>query len=244
MRFVSRAWRYRLLNDPEEIRYLLAHVKRGDIVVDIGAHKGAYAYWMRRCVDKGGCVYAFEPQPELASHLKTMFSYYQRGAKVVVENLALSCRPGRFELFVPGEGVSPSATFHPKEGDSCHAYPVAVDTLDHYFLQCRRGVRLNFIKCDVEGHELEVFRGGEELLRSQTPTLMFECEQRHRGKGSIEEVFDYLQCLGYEGFYIDNNRLESIRGFKPLIHQRCGITPYINNFIFCSRSGNHKNVEL
>lgn len=66
LRLIYRAWRYRLRIDPGEIRYLLATLRPGRMALDIGAHKGAYSYWMSKAVGPWGEVIAFEPQPELA----------------------------------------------------------------------------------------------------------------------------------------------------------------------------------
>ena len=66
LRLSFRAWRYRLRNDPGAIPYLLATLGPGRMALDIGAHKGAYSYWMIKAVGPWGEVIAFEPQPELA----------------------------------------------------------------------------------------------------------------------------------------------------------------------------------
>jgi hypothetical protein len=47
-RFYWRAWSYKFVKDPGEIKYLLHYLSSGDIAVDIGANKGAYTYWMAK----------------------------------------------------------------------------------------------------------------------------------------------------------------------------------------------------
>ena len=47
-RFLWRAWRYRWLLDPAEIRAIRARLQPGDFAIDIGVHKGAYSYWMAK----------------------------------------------------------------------------------------------------------------------------------------------------------------------------------------------------
>ena len=64
-KFVFRAWRYRLRAERPEIRFLLNQLQLGHTAIDIGAHKGAYTYWMSQRVGSSGQVIAFEPQPEL-----------------------------------------------------------------------------------------------------------------------------------------------------------------------------------
>ncbi len=213
--------------DPAEIRFLLANLSSGQCAVDIGAHKGAYTYWMHKRVGAQGQVFAFEPQPALAQYLK------QLGLpQVVVEQLALSSVAGEGLLTVPGGGPSPGATLEADlhRGET-HAATVSLTTLDDYFGP-RPDVRIDLIKCDVEGHELEVFRGGEKLLKSQAPMLLFEAEQRHRRSDSVRDVFDYLEGLGYRGTYFLGGKRHPVERFDVALHQNRGSGIYVNNFIF------------
>jgi predicted methyltransferase len=70
LRLLYRAYRYRWKNDPTEIAFVRAHVQPGSIALDVGAHKGGYTYWLAKGVGPSGHVYAFEPQPRLATGLR------------------------------------------------------------------------------------------------------------------------------------------------------------------------------
>jgi FkbM family methyltransferase len=218
----------------QEIRLLLRHLARGDVAVDVGAHKGAYTYWMRRAVGASGKVYAFEPQPSLAAALLALAA----GSgfdNVLVESLGLSSAAGTLTLNVPGGGPSPGASFEPVRTPGRGAgqsYPVPVTTLDTYFQGADR-CRIRLLKCDAEGHELEVFRGGQRLLTEVRPCLLFECERRHRGSGSVDEVFRWLQALGYQGYFVDRAGPRDVAEFDPRLHQADHeARGYINNFLF------------
>lgn len=200
LRLVYRAWRYRLREDRSEIRFLLGCLRRGDIVVDIGAHKGAYMYWMAGRVRPSGRVYAFEPQPRLAAALRDVAARLAADGSIVVENLAVSSRSGGAQLHVPGGDVSPGATIEERDESWGATAEVGTVTLDEYFADLGRCERVAFIKCDVEGHELEVFRGACRILTEHRPVLLFECEERHRADHSVQGVFEYLRRLNYEGF--------------------------------------------
>src|SRR5215475_12694629 len=74
LKYLYRALRYRFRVDPAEIRFVRQSLQPGQVAVDIGCHKGAYTYWMRRRVGPSGAVYAFEPQPKQVAYLRTTFS--------------------------------------------------------------------------------------------------------------------------------------------------------------------------
>ena len=234
VRMLYRAWRYRWKLDREEIRFVRRNLAPGDTAVDIGAHKGAYAYWMHRAVAPAGRVVCFEPQPELAESLRRMKSAL-RLDRLEVESLALSSRSGEMTLTVPGRRSSPAGTLEAGLIAGPHAaYPVRVTTLDQH-LGTESPVRL--IKCDVEGHELEVFRGGEGLLRAWRPILLFECEERHHRRHTSADVFAFLEGLDYEGFYFARGGLRPLREFDPGLHGDPARAGYVNNFAFLPRAG-------
>ena len=91
---------------------------------------------------------------------------------------------------------------------------------------------MRLIKCDVEGHELEVFRGGERLLRAQRPILVFECEARHHRHDTPAAVFAFLAGLGYEGRFFAREGLLPIEVFDPARHGAQSSPEYANNFVF------------
>lgn len=233
LRWFYRAWRYRLKLEIQEIAALRQLLGSGDIAIDIGAHKGAYTYWMLKQVGASGKIFAFEPQPVLCRALQEL-APASRHANVKIENMGLSSASGVLNLNVPLGKPSPGASFENRSGTeiSHQSYPVQVTTLDEYF-QNGTGEPIQLIKCDAEGHELEVFRGGENLLRRQHPQLLFECESRHRPEGSVHEVFAWLTALGYEGKYFGQDGLHDISSFDPAIHQASNSDRgYVNNFLF------------
>ncbi|HZP59397.1 MAG TPA: FkbM family methyltransferase [Opitutaceae bacterium] len=236
-RLLYRACRYRWKLDPAEIAFVRAQARPATTAVDIGAHKGGYAFWMARAVGPAGRVIAFEPQPELAAALQRAFRPQRQ---VAIENIGISDRSGELMLSVPGAGPSPGASFETSE-ITAHwprKISVAVSTLDACLARPRP--RISLIKCDVEGHELNVFRGAEKILREERPALLFECEQRHQNGHSIGDVFDFLGDLGYRGFFFIHGTLRPLAEFDPSRHQNCA-TPrlYCNNFAFLPAEGRH-----
>lgn len=234
LRLMQRAWRYRLRHDPAEIRFLLDTLGRGEAAIDVGAHKGAYTWWMARAVGRAGRVFSFEPQPELADRLRRQLTG-PRWAHVSIEAAAVSDRAGELDLYVPDDAPSPGASLESaRSAGAKRTHRVRVVTLDGHI---PAEVRVHFIKVDVEGHELSVFRGAQRLLTTDRPALLFECEARHHGGGAIEGVFDHLRGLGYKGSFFWRSRRLPLEQFRAEMHQVEGRGPYANNFAFTHPRG-------
>jgi len=204
----------------------------GDVAVDIGAYKGGYTYWMRRAVGDTGSVVAFEPQPELAAYLRRCVRDFG-WQNVHVEECALSSEPGSRRLHVPAGGPSPGASLvgaslPPGAG----SYDVRVDTLDRRLDAHPEDAAVRLIKCDVEGHELDVFLGAAVTLETLRPHVLFECEARHLRGLTMRDVFAHLERRGYRGsFFWKGERLD-VSAFDARRHQIEGRRPYGNNFLF------------
>jgi len=239
LRYLWRAFNYRWRVNRYEIEFLARHVRAGDTVVDVGAHKGGFLYWLRHHVTATGRVCAFEPQPSLAQYLREVVAM-QGWDNVEVESAGVSSLGGSMELFVPGAKgtASPGASLSPADLDEPHhTLSVPVIALDDY-LERRGSPRLAFIKCDVEGHERAVFQGARRLLERDHPVLLFECEQRHLPGSSPSAVFDDLRALGYRGYLFHSSGLLPVAEFSVAQHQpvRPGrywdAKDYFNNFAF------------
>ena len=88
--------------------------------------------------------------------------------QVTVEACGVSDVAGELELSVSEGGPWPDATLEPRDGDAARdRYRVPVTTLDEYARQ-HAIERVRLVKCDVEGHELAVFRGGRVAATGRT----------------------------------------------------------------------------
>ena len=228
-----RAYRYRFLLDTDEIRFLRKVVPKDSLAIDIGAHKGGYTYWIKRCVGKNGQVVAFEPQPALFEQLKKTYS---NSEVVQCHQMALSSKAGELELFVPGKkSSSPGATLEERNEEGLKV-KTQVTTLDDFFGQEKRA--LSLIKIDVEGHEWKVLLGGEELIMIKRPALIIEAEERHVDY-PLGRFFNYIEeRLGYKGHFIYKSRKTPVSDFKKDVHQKqegerfWALKDYVNNFLF------------
>lgn len=245
LRYLYRAYRYRLRENSAELRFVCQSLSAGQVACDIGCHKGAYTYWMRRRVGPSGAVYAFEPQPNQVAYLREAFSA-MRYDNVEIVPMAVSDRCGEMPLYVHDDGArtheaSLEATCgQPKAsatGSRRHSFSVTTTTLDEFFKGRSQGP--SFLKIDVEGHELAVLEGARQTLIAHRPAILIECEARHRPDQDVLPVFEMLESLRYSGSFILNRKRHPLAEFDPIEHQRLDpanpdVLPpgYVNNFAF------------
>jgi len=195
LHMVHRCWRLRFKSEVSSIQYVRRANLAGTTVLDIGANKGVFSIYMSRTAGPDGKLIAFEAQPELGSHLTDVKHSFALENMTLV-NQGLSSKPGTLTMrrSEPGSGM---ASFHKEAAAGLEAVEIPVIRLDDYMDEQRLDP-VSFIKCDVEGHELDVFRGAEQMLRRDRPTLLFEC---HDSEAATGELFAFLTKLGYDGFF-------------------------------------------
>lgn len=180
----------------------LSHfVPAGRRAVDIGAWWGPWTYWLAR---RGVPVECFEPVPHVAAFLERVTP-----ANVTVHATALSDTVGEAQLWraAGGRGTEGTASLLPPEpGDQRHPVTVPLARLDDFAFD-----DVGFVKIDVEGHELATLAGAQDTLARCQPNLLIEIEQRHHD-GPVQEVFDRLTDLGFEGSYWSSGT------WQPLSH--------------------------
>lgn len=221
---LHRFWRYRLRTERTELAFLLGRDLRGHTVVDIGANRGSYSYWMHKAVGAQGNVVAFEPQPELTTYLQDLRTSFRLNRLTIVP-AGLSSHSEQTQLVRPKHHWG-GASLHIAANESTDIVPITLTTLDDYFANSElRPIR--FLKCDVQGHELEVFLGGERVLREDRPELLFEA---YDSLIDEERLVCFLEGLGYEGFFFFARRLTPINRLaelRPKLPRRAKFYNYV-----------------
>ena len=213
-----------------ELGAIRDHVRPDSIVCDVGAYKGSYLYWLSRWC-RNGKVFAFEPLSDFADSLTDICA---NQSNVTIEELAVSNSSGIRTIYVPID--HPQGASLVKDDQTmgpCTMRQIQSVSLDDYF---SNEEQIALLKVDVEGTELDVFKGAAQILLRQSPLLVFECESRHLRKTqtSMSEVFLYLRSLGYEGHFVLRNRVLPLCAFDPMKHQREDGEAYWNNKDYCN----------
>lgn len=159
-------------------------VKEGDVVFDVGASYGAYA--LSACSDGAAMVHAFEPEPAVWADLMLNVEINDWNDRCVASCLGLWSKAGEIDM----------ASYAPHWPQHTITGKYKADTLDN--VVAARGVkRMDWLKIDVEGAEMEVLAGGAESIRALKPKIIVEVHS-FLDETLLPRVTGYLMAAGYE----------------------------------------------
>jgi len=158
----------------------------GDIVVDAGAHIGAFTVKASLQIGTIGKVYAFEPEPENFSFLQTNTKGLNN---VEIFQLALWSSEDNRTLYKTPTHTVGHSFYYQKDWGNVPSLVVRTVELDKIVKQ-----RVDFLKIDVEGSELEVLKGSTKILKTSKPFIAMEIH----GLPLICQVISFLSNYGYQ----------------------------------------------
>lgn len=200
---------YGLMPDSSEIALMKNRVRPDSIVFDIGANVGTWTVLLDKICSEAS-IHAFEPSPPTFSLLRMNIDG-NHCKNVSAVNSAASAAEGELEFQVP-TGVSIFGRVQPvnpgydQEGrfENSATFKVRALKLSDYCAE--EGIKIiDFMKIDVEGHELAVLRGLEPLMREQNVKAIYieTMEDNHLRMGtSYQEFLDFFGGCGYGIFML------------------------------------------
>lgn len=200
--------------DEEELGAVKLLVRPEQTVFDIGANFGIFTRFLSETVGDEGRVYSFEPTRDMFLVLESNCS--RLGLRnVSCEKLALSESPGQGLIRIPkrddGTLNHYEATLLPPGEGSNRAVDEAFDSVEVQSVDsfcAAEGIRqIDFIKCDVEGHEIEVLKGAESMIWRCRPDILIEVNEPLEDGGHGSEVKDLVTSLGYEIQIFENEEI-------------------------------------
>ncbi|MEA2727940.1 MAG: hypothetical protein QOF70_2415 [Acetobacteraceae bacterium] len=185
---------------------ILSHAPSGGrVVIDVGANFGTFSLALSRLVGAGGKVIAFEPQ-RIIYYMLAGTMALNCAINVHCINAAVGDAPGslevpQFDYFSPlsfgsvefGPEQRETLT-QPRQHDAASIEFIPVVTIDSLGLE-----RVDLLKIDAEGMEMEVLRGAEKTIERCRPVIYAEWLK----VGEIE-LRERLEALGY---FVQNCRL-------------------------------------
>lgn len=191
--------------EEENLAVLLSYVEPNTLFLDVGANLGFFSLKIARRVAGFGKVLAFEPHPLLGQLLKR--SVHLNGMSSVITHfpIGLSNRNESAQLLYPdghlgGGGVMGAALIGAVSGATIiEAELKRLDDIVPDDFQC------DLMKVDVEGHELSVFRGMEQVL-NRSPRLKILFEKLGTSAGYEQQLQEFFAERGFCLFEVGDDR--------------------------------------
>jgi FkbM family methyltransferase len=178
-------------------------LKPGMVFYDLGANIGFFSLLAARLVGAAGQVFSFEPDSEIAGRLRRNISRNGFINATVVEAGIWSVS-GNVN-FVAADQSSPDrgvGRFVAGAG-AVAGTPTRCVALDDFI---RSAPTPDLIKCDVEGAEIEVFRGAENLLDARHPLIL--CEMHSVDNDRF--LREYFSRFGYSIESVDDSHVLAV----------------------------------
>ena len=188
------------------VRQLVDHLGGAKVkIFDIGANAGFYSLALSKYFP-GITGVAFEPVPLTHSYLKRNLELNNIG-EIQALRVGLSDAPGQLTFSVSSEHSGASFLSAVPDGEAAHLVSCSVTTVDQFIGE--GGFVPAFIKCDVEGAELMVFKGAKKLLTVHRPAIFTEMLRKWAAKFNYHpnDLIGYFSELGYGCFVIRGENL-------------------------------------
>jgi FkbM family methyltransferase len=171
--------------------------QKGYTVIDVGTNIGYVLLKFAQIVGPQGKVYGFEPDP--FNYFKCLHNLsLNKFTNIHVENCGLGHLRGSFNLSV--DTNSNRGGNRITLGDnSKEMVKVKVIKLDN-FIAMHHIPKIDLVKIDVEGFELNVLKGAENIIKQHQPTLFIELDDnnlKQQGQ-SARELVEFVVNLGYQ----------------------------------------------
>jgi FkbM family methyltransferase len=175
----------------------------GDVCLDVGANFGYYSALLSQLAGPTGRVYGFEPLPHFYVLALETIELNQASEVVKLHNVGLGSAPGILNVYTfSGLPQGHASSCHLNRPDAT-PHQCSVTTLDRFVVENAMD-RVDFMKVDVEGDELNVFLGAERLLSaSSAPAITFEVNIDCVAARGLrpDDVQALLVRYGYSSFF-------------------------------------------
>ncbi len=180
--------------------YILDYLDQAQSILDVGANIGQTALNIRKNQLKKGIVpaiYAFEPFPDTFEKLSRNVEKNNAQKEIHCISLGVGSAAGVLPMIKHSEANSGGYRISPVQvRDSINIQVVTIDA----FVEQQNIQKLDFIKIDVEGFEMEVLKGAKKTIQQFRPVLFFEysVENILAQNGNIEEALNQILDNNYK----------------------------------------------
>jgi FkbM family methyltransferase len=164
----------------------------GDVVVDMGAHIGAFAVRAAKLA-KGGQVYAYEASSKNFA-LLTENRQLNGLENLYIENSAVSNRRGKMPFYTPSDNRILGSLLQ-----NTSSFIENVQTITFSDIITEQSIdQIDFLKVDVEGAEFDILFTNPDETLSRTRKIVMEFHEFKEDKRSHHDLVNLLNSHGFE----------------------------------------------
>ena len=209
---------WKALADRQERAMLRQVLRPGMTVVDVGANIGVYTHFLARLVGPTGRVHAFEPA---SANFRRLQASTAGLSQVQAVHAAVGGSSGSIRLYESDELNVDHRTFD--SGDGRRATEVRLVSLDDHLTA---GTRVDFIKIDVQGYELQVLQGAQRVFTENARIrLLMEFWPYGLGQAGVEPraVLDFIRAAGFQVRGVDGREPDLTALDPGNLHHYCNL---------------------
>ncbi len=184
--------------EPYKFKLFSNLVKKNMTVIDVGANKGCFSLLSAKLMGDCGRVLSFEPEPENCSWILRSIKV-NNYKSISLFQLALSDSDGTAELYI-GEKSGFHSLLPQLDKPKPEKMTVIQKRLDTVLSENKIS-KVDLIKIDVEGAELQVLKGAVEIIK-QNNNLKIILDLHPQKGVDIYEIYDFLLKYGYKLYRI------------------------------------------
>ena len=191
------------------------------VVFDVGANVGDWTYSLLQESSKLNIesrleIHSFEPVPSTFAVLQERINRHKLRNTVHLVSQALSSENGTAEMYITGETAGTNSLHPDAMKRSQQRIQITKTNVYDYCLN-HNIANIHFLKCDTEGHDMEVINGSKKLFDEQR-VMSFQFEYNHRwiySRYYLKDVFDKFENTDYMVGKVTPNRIEIYQEWHP-----------------------------
>jgi FkbM family methyltransferase len=193
------------------------HSREHISIFDVGGNLGHYSRALAQCFGSKATIYAFEPSP------KTFDQFIKNTSDIdtiKASNLGFSDREEKSSLYMDHE-LSTLASVYPRnlthhEKIISQVEEIKLTTIDR-FCEENKIDQIDFLKLDIEGHELRALNGAHRMIENdKIDFIQFEFGGCNIDSRTFFQDFYYLLIEKYRLFRIVRNGLIEIEKYEEI----------------------------
>ena len=213
------------LNGEETLQLQLltrfAAVQEKLVAFDVGANIGDWTWFLlqeasRLNMDGRFEIHSFEPTPSTFKVLQERISKHPLRNIAHLVSQALSSEDGMAEMYISGETAGTNSLHPDAMNRDQRRIQIDKTTLTTYC--SRNNIKIiHFLKCDTEGHDMEVIQGAKRLFDEQR-IMACQFEYNHRwvySRHYLKDVFDMFKSTAYSVGKVTPNGIELYQDWHP-----------------------------